>query len=741
MRTSHKLLTLAAVTIIVSLVFVTAVMTDLRHVSRLTDTIDNLALTGNHALAQTVILNRLVTARQRDLPEAEKNAAHKYAKSAAATDELLEVLTANPDALALDRQHELQSAWQNLRLVQADIIAGRDVRRNLEIADADAVALAADAHQLRQLATEKLAWTITRCKVFAGLWLAVTIASVLLLGLIFWRDIIARIRDINRQLALHPIGGQTPVVIPNHDDLAGLETTFRRFITQADQASRAKDNFFAVMSHEIRTPLNGVIGFLANLRETPLNPQQKQYVRIIEASSRSLMHVINEVLDYSKINAGSLELEELAFDCLALVEDRIAMTKQLAKPKGLKVVLDTNQVEPLIIRGDPTRLRQILDNLLSNAVKFTDHGEIRLQIVVDDDDQGAVNIAFTVSDTGIGIPHDVQEHLLKPYAQSNASVARKFGGTGLGLSIADSLVKMMGGKLTMTSRVGEGTRFDFAIKTVKAKPEEQVRLSGHFRINLPRQELKKYLALLVDDTPTNLFLLETICQGVGLPYRTAQNGLEALNLCQQQRFDLIFMDIQMPVMDGYTAIREIRQLPNSGATQIIALTASAFQEDVEKALGAGSTGFIPKPFERDQLLLSIADALGIKPQRELRETCDLLETREEAIARRMHDFMREQYNISIGEIKMVLAQTVADWRPLLDNLAVYAQKNNWEDARAILHRLKGQLSSIGLTEMSQNTAEIMDMHNRGEEVIPAINELIQNLTKIFTVLEQDITIV
>ncbi len=741
MRTFHKLLTLAAVTIIISLVCIAAVMTDLRHVSRLTDTIDNLSLTSDHVLAQTVILNRLVTARQRELHEAEKDAALKYDENAAATDELLAALTANPDALALSRQHELQSAWQKLRLVQADVIAGRDARRNLEIADANAFALANDARQLRQLAAEKLARTMTRCKITAGLWLAATTASILLLGLFFWRDIAARIRDLNRQIALYPIGGQPSVVIPSHDDLAGLEATLRRFLTQADQASRAKDNFFAVMSHEIRTPLNGVIGFLANLRETPLNPQQKQYVRIIEASSRSLMHVINEVLDYSKINAGSLELEELAFDCLALAEDRIAMTKQLAKPKGLKVVLDTNLVEPLIIRGDPTRLRQILDNLLGNAVKFTEHGEIRLQIAVTDDDQGAVHIAFTVSDTGIGIPHNVQEHLLKPYVQGSASVARQFGGAGLGLSIVDSLVKMMGGKLTMTSRVGEGTRFAFAIKTVKAKPEEQVRLSGHFRVNLPRQELKKYLALLVDDTPTNLFLLETICQGAGLPYRTAQNGLEALNLCRQQRFDLIFMDIQMPVMDGYTAIREIRQLPNSGTTQIIALTASAFQEDVEKALGAGSTGFIPKPFERDQLLLSIADALGITPQRELRETCDLIETREEAIARRMHDFMREQYHISIGEIKMVLAQTVADWRPLLDNLAVYAQKNNWEDARAILHRLKGQLSSIGLTEMSQNTAEIMDMHDRSEEVIPAINELIQNLTKIFTVLEQDITIV
>ena len=746
MRTSHKLLTLASAIITISLACVATVAANLRLARRLSHTIGHLANTSDQCLAQTVILNQLVTARQRGQTETENEAARQYADSASQIEQFLARLTTGPDRHGLRRQQQqnallLQQAWQKLSLVQNDVIAGRDVRHNQEIAAADAFRLAGDTSRLREQAAGNLARTITNINLTIGLWLATATIAILLLGLIFWRDIAIRIRDINHRIALHPITGQTPVAVPNHDDLDGLEKTVRRFLDQADQASRVKDNFFAVMSHEIRTPLNGVIGFLANLGETPLNPQQKQYVRIIEASSRSLMHVINEVLDYSKINAGSLELEELAFDCLAMAEDRIAMTRQLARPKGLKVVLDTNTVEPLIIRGDPTRLRQVLDNLLGNAVKFTDHGEIRLQVAVTDDEQGAVLISFTVSDTGVGIPYNVQEHLLKPYAQGNPSVARQFGGTGLGLSIADSLVKMMGGKLALTSRPGEGTRFAFTLRTTRAKPEEQVRLSGHFRVNLPRQELKKHLALLVDDTPTNLFLLETICQGAGLPYRTAQNGLEAVNLCRQQRFDLIFMDIQMPVMDGYAAIREIRQLPSSGTTQIIALTASAFQEDVEKALGAGSTGFIPKPFERDQLLLSIADALGITPQRELRETCELLETREEAIARRMHDFMREQYHISIGEIKMVLAQTVADWRPLLDNLAVYAQKNTWEDVRAILHRLKGKLSSIGLADLSQSAADIIDRHDRGEDVLPAIGELIRSLTKIFTVLEQDITIV
>ena len=336
-----------------------------------------------------------------------------------------------------------------------------------------------------------------------------------------------------------------------------------------------------------------------------------------------------------------------------------------------------------------------------------------------------------------------QDHLFKPYEQADISIARRYGGTGLGLTISHSLVELLGGRLQVKSSPGEGSCFYFTLQCAASKPEEQVHLSDLYHVKLPRTELKKHWALLVDDTLTNLFLLETICQSVGLPYRTAENGREALDLCRQQHFDLIFMDIQMPIMDGYTAIREIRKLPDAATTTIIALTASAYQEDVEKALGAGSTGFIPKPFERDQLLLCIAEALGITPERELRAADrELAESPEVATVRRMHDFMREQYQLSLGEIKMLLAQTLADWRPLLDNLGSYAQQGNEQETLALLHRLKGQLAAIGLLDHSEKTVTIMEAFREGrrEEGQTMILGFIQSLTRIFKLLEGDVTV-
>ena len=301
----------------------------------------------------------------------------------------------------------------------------------------------------------------------------------------------------------------------------------------------------------------------------------------------------------------------------------------------------------------------------------------------------------------------------------------------------------MGGNLNLRSAKGEGSTFFFSLLLEPARPEEQVRLPGPFSIRLPKAELRKHRALLVDDTPTNLFLLETVCQNAGLPYRTATNGQEAVDLCILHKFDIIFMDIQMPVMDGYTAIRKIRELPNTATAHIVALTASAYQEDVEKALGAGSTGFLPKPFERDQLLLCIADALGITPERELRDDRqELPEPPEVATVRRMHNFMRQQYQLSLGEIKMLLAQTLTDWRPLLDNLGSYAQQGNAQETLALLHRLKGMLAAIGLLEHSEKTVTLMEAFREGrkDEGQTMLLGFIHSLARIFKLLESDITI-
>jgi len=532
-----------------------------------------------------------------------------------------------------------------------------------------------------------------------------------------------------------------PTPLPEDPKNIQLENAIQWLIYYFQVANHSKDHFFAAMSHEIRTPLNGIIGFLSNLAETRLNDQQQQYLQIIESSARALLHVINEIMDYSKIRAGQMVLENVPFNIRTLLEERIAVSKQLAKNKNLKVSLDFPGTDPVIIRADPIRIRQIIDNLLNNAVKFTEHGEVILEIRQRNKTEEKIDLEIAVQDSGIGIPLKQQNQLFKPYSQADSTISRRYGGTGLGLSISSKLVKLMGGELKLKSKPDEGSCFSFVLHTVPARPEEEVHLSGMYRIILPTTELKKHWALLVDDTPTNLFLLETICQSVGLPYRTAENGRAALHLCQKQRFDLIFMDMQMPIMDGYTAIREIRKLPNSARTNIIALTASAFQEDIDQAFGAGSTGFIPKPFERDQLLICIAEALSIKPERELREATTTQESYEESTVRHMHDFMRDQYQISLGEIKMILAQTVADWRPILDNLTVYTQQGNADETIAILQKLKGQLAAIGLLEYSEHTTTIMDIIKEGDskKAQLMISSFVQRLGRIFKNLEQNVT--
>ncbi len=625
------------------------------------------------------------------------------------------------------------------------IAESRDISRPLE----ELSRCIGEADDIIRKTNDAIGRRIMAYAIFCWIW------PLPLLGLLgYWLFILSRRRKCQLQTLRNylsvPVGQllEEPARHARRDPSATEDPTFAEgmdeLLRRIRKESQSREKFIATMSHEIRTPMNGLLGFLSSLKETQLSDQQRQYLKIIDSSAKGLVHVINEILDFTKLRAGKLTASEVTFDLRSFAEERVALARQSARGKPLKVnLLFHGAEEPVLMRTDPSLLRQILDNLLGNGVKFTERGEVALEIQVTPMDGGRLSIDFAVRDSGIGMTQSEQDHLFKPYEQADISIARRYGGTGLGLTISHSLVELLGGRLQVKSSPGEGSCFYFTLQCAASKPEEQVHLSDLYHVKLPRTELKKHWALLVDDTLTNLFLLETICQSVGLPYRTAENGREALNLCRQQHFDLIFMDIQMPIMDGYTAIREIRKLPDAATTTIIALTASAYQEDVEKALGAGSTGFIPKPFERDQLLLCIAEALGITPERELRAADrELAESPEVATVRRMHDFMREQYQLSLGEIKMLLAQTLADWRPLLDNLGSYAQQGNEQETLALLHRLKGQLAAIGLLDHSEKTVTIMEAFREGrrEEGQTMILGFIQSLTRIFKLLESDVTV-
>jgi|GEM_PF-1794768 len=754
MKTFHKLLIVGGAMGLVFLLCLVLAVRQVVTVSRAAGMLSQAQGMRTEVLLGAAYATDLVSARQHNDSLVEQESIRLLNRSVARAEELFGGIQAVPADAGSDvgsgaarsaESTEFAELWRSHRDAVEAMISGRSVLRNLEFVRQGSVRMVqhlstvvAALERRHDACTRRAVWTL-------GVTCLVQLALV---AVALWRlhaDVFAGMTRVLEGMQLLSSGTLSPeVALPEtgRGEFGQVTHYLRRFLERIRESDRTKDRFLAAMSHEIKTPMTGVIGFLGNLRETPLNEPQRQYLRVIESSARNLLRVINEVLDFSKLSAGRMELEEVAFDLPRLAEDSVAMTRQLVRGKPVRVGFEATGLEAGVIRGDPTRLRQILDNLLGNAAKFTERGEIHLVLEAAGAADGRLEVRVAIRDTGIGMSPEQQRDLFRPFTQADAGTTRRYGGTGLGLCIASGLVELMGGRLTAESRPGEGSTFRFAFATRSAPPGEQVQLSGHYRITLPAGALRKFWALLVDDTPTNLFLMETICQGIGLPYRTATNGKEAVDLAQEQRFDLIFMDIQMPVMDGYVAIREIRKLQTSGGTQIIALTASAFQEDVERALGAGSTGFLAKPFERDQLLLCIAQHLDVPVERELREPLEAGDTREDMLVRQVYDFMRDQYRISLGETKMILAQSVSDWRPMLEDLRVFARRSDWSEVRTILHRLKGQLASIGLPLFAERAGSVTAAIRAGqtEPLRAEIGAFTTELGAVFRAVEQEVTL-
>lgn len=463
---------------------------------------------------------------------------------------------------------------------------------------------------------------------------------------------------------------------------------------KAKEAATIKENFLANMSHEIRTPLNAILGFTNLLQRKEIDGQAKEYVQTIQRSGENLMTIVNDVLDLSKIEAGMMRIESAPFSIRGLVHSITTMFTPKAAEKQLLLTTSVSDDIPDTLLGDATRLTQILVNLIGNAIKFTPSGNIDIQITNQGIEKNIINTGIRVKDTGIGIEKEKLNKIFDRFQQAEDAVTRRYGGTGLGLSIVYELVLLQNGKIEVDSVPGAGTTFNIIIPYSIVSGESIIPI---VKTSDPVvSKLKDIMVLVVEDNEINQSLVRHLFNNWKIPFDICSNGKEAIDKLKQGTYSIILMDIQMPEMDGYTAVQEIRQTLKLD-TPVIAMTAHAMPGEREKCLSYGMNEYISKPIKEEQLLNLITKFSGsrIATKAELQNTTRISNNNFHYINL---EYMKE---ISQGDIeyeKTVTSQFLEMVTEHLRDIEKYWQQENTSALRQTAHNMKTSVSIMGLTE-------------------------------------------